>query len=43
MIEFCFKNGLLTSAETGVRRPYRVVVFAEPVGIAPEAGGWIGL
>ena len=43
VIEFCFKNGHLASAETGVRRPYRVVVFAEPVGMAPEAGGWIGL
>ena len=43
VIEFCFKNGHLASAETGVRRPYRVVVFAEPVGIAPETDGWIGL
>jgi hypothetical protein len=43
VIEFCFRNGHLASAETGVRRPYRVVVFAEPVGIAPETDGWIGL
>lgn len=42
VIEFCFKNGLLTSAETGVRRPYRVVVFAEALSTAP-ADGWVAL
>ena len=43
VIEFCFRNGHLASAETGVRRPYRVVVFAELIGLAPDVDGWIGL
>lgn len=43
VIEFCFKNGHLASAETGVRRPYRVVVFAELLGLVAEADGWIEL
>lgn len=43
VIEFCFRNGHLASAETGVRRPYRVVVFAELLGLAPDVDGWIGL
>ena len=43
VIEFCFRNGHLASAETGVRRPYRVVVFAELLGLVAEADGWIGL
>lgn len=42
VIEFCFKNGHLASAETGVRRPYRVVVFAEALSTAP-ADGWVAL
>lgn len=42
VIEFCFKNGHLTSAETGVRRQYRVVVFAEALSTAP-ADGWVAL
>ena len=41
VIEFCFKNGHLTNATTGARRPYRVVVFAELIGFAPEADGWV--
>lgn len=43
VVEFCFRNGHLASAETGARRPYRVVVFAELLGLAPETDGWIGL
>jgi len=43
VIEFCFRNGHLASAETGVRRQYRVVVFAELVNSTPEAGGWMSL
>lgn len=43
VIEFCFRNGHLASAETGVRKPYRVVVFAELPGIAPETDGWTTL
>ena len=43
VIEFCFKNGHLASAETGVRRPYRVVVFADPLTSASEADGWVAI
>lgn len=43
VIEFCFRNGHLASAETGVRRPYRVVVFAEPLTSASEADGWVAI
>ena len=42
VIEFCFRNGHLASAETGVRRQYRVVVFAEALSTAP-AEGWVAL
>lgn len=43
VIEFCFRNGHLASAETGVRRPYRVVVFVEPLTSASEADGWVAI
>ena len=43
VIEFCFRNGHLASAETGVRRPYRVVVFAELLTSASEADGWVAI
>ena len=41
VIEFCFRTGHLTSADTGTKRPYRVVVFDELQGLAPEADGWV--
>lgn len=43
VIEFCFRNGHLASAETGVRRPYRVVVFTTTLGMAAQADGWVEL